>query len=496
MDTVDSLTLRELQAQLDLLAGALLGDLAGLLRPRLIVRQAQSAATDGKVWVRLPPEFLGVRLGEGMEIFTALLAHEVGHWLQPLDEVEAAERETGLNHSLVNLLLDIHDEALTASIFPLLGAPLAALRGLVAEKQRDTYESGLAGAASFLEAAAFNLLLGRYGVNRHVPFAIPHEMQASAHAERLGDLCAWAGRLLSYPSRGLPDYFRQLAEAFPDLCQPDLSGLPEDPLGGPTRVDGPGLAPLRRQLADLDGKADLPALVSEQTPSGQMPASAQALALSRQLRRRWQTLRAALSIPAPGRLNRLAAVRGEPLPYAMPVAARGKDAGRTQVVLLLDWSGSMAGAPWEAALKAAQAIALAVQACGGDVRLGLFAAELWHAPDFSVQPLFAAHLGPVTLLEADGDDTSFRWLPHVWQRFPRHRILLLTDGAGYIPGLVLPSQRERTCALLLKVRTNYPEDVAEIESDVSAIAARFVHVDRLDELASAWAALVPRHTLA
>jgi hypothetical protein len=128
--------LRELQTQLDLLAGMLLGSLAKILRPRLIVREGDTASTDGKVWIKLPLEFLGVKLGEQTEIFTALLGHEVGHWLQPLDQILEVEKKTGLNHDILNTILDVHNEALIVSIFPLLRGSLTTLRTLVEAKAR------------------------------------------------------------------------------------------------------------------------------------------------------------------------------------------------------------------------------------------------------------------------------------------------------------------------------------------------------------------------
>ena len=36
-----------------------------------------------------------------------LLAHELGHFLQPLAEVQQVEQETGAPHWLANILLDI-----------------------------------------------------------------------------------------------------------------------------------------------------------------------------------------------------------------------------------------------------------------------------------------------------------------------------------------------------------------------------------------------------
>jgi hypothetical protein len=253
---------------------------------------------------------------------------------------------------------------------------------------------------------------------------------------------------------------------------------------------------VRALLEDLKVDADgVPADVFEEKPSGRNPASAETLAVSRQLQKRWDVVRGCGVIMAPGRLNRLSAVRGDPMPFTMSAPIRGKQALQTKVVLIVDWSGSMGvneNAPWKAALQAAQAIALAIRSTGGDVRAAIFAEHLWHAPNFSADVLFAANLGSISLIEARGEDTNFSWLPHVWQLFPDYRVVLLTDGNGYSPKAILPSGRKRTSAVLLQVRKNLPTNVVQIEATIQSFASSFVHVDNLSELAAAWALLIPR----
>ena len=56
--------MNELQAVLNLISSALLGDLASFLSPRLVIAKDDTASTDGRTWIRLPEEFLGIRLGE------------------------------------------------------------------------------------------------------------------------------------------------------------------------------------------------------------------------------------------------------------------------------------------------------------------------------------------------------------------------------------------------------------------------------------------------
>ena len=127
------------------------------------------------------------------------------------------------------------------------------------------------------------------------------------------------------------------------------------------------------------------------------------------------------------------------------------------------------------------------------MRAALFAEHLWHAPDYSSELLFSRGLGFISLSEANGEDTDFSWIPQVWQTFPQHRVVLLTDGNGYPPKAILPSGRKRTSAVLLQVRTNLPINVGQIEATVQSFASSFVHVDSLRDLAAAWAMLSHQH---
>jgi hypothetical protein len=71
-------------------------------------------------------------------------------------------------------------------------------------------------------------------------------------------------------------------------------------------------------------------------------------------------------------------------------------------------------------------------------------------------------------------------------------VVLLTDGNGYSPKAILPSGRMRTSAVLLQVRRNLSQNVAQIEATIQSFTSSFVHVDNLRELAAAWALLIPR----
>jgi hypothetical protein len=491
--------MNELQTVLNLVSSALLGDLASFLSPRLIIAKDHTASTDGRTWIRLPEEFLGIRLGEQVHIFIGLLAHEVGHWLQPLKEISEVEKSTGLNHDIVNVILDVHLEHLVPIVFPLFASPLEAVRSLVAGKYQSDYEKQYKKAATLLEAADVALLFGRFCVDASQSFLPPYRFILSGRSkkekERLTSLAKRADAVKNYPRAELPAFLEKLAADFPELCQSGLSFGLGNPLDALTSGGG-GLTVILEALAGLKlDSSPASAEVIEKRLSGHNPPSAETLSLSRTLQRRWEVTRSSGVIMAPGRLNRLSAVRGDPMPFTLPASVSGKQAPQTKIVLVVDWSGSMSvnqNAPWNAALQAAQAIALAIGSTGDDVRAALFAEHLWHAPDYSSELLFSRSLGFISLSDANGEDTDFSWLPQVWQAFPRHRVLLLTDGNGYPPKAILPSGRKRTSAVLLQVRRNLPQNLEQIEATIASFASSFVHVDNLSELASTWALLIPR----
>ena len=203
---------------------------------------------------------------------------------------------------------------------------------------------------------------------------------------------------------------------------------------------------------------------------------------------------------APGCLDRMAALRDQPVPYSMQCqrSTRLKDSGVRRIVLAADWSVSMEGPPWLATLAAAQAITLALRSDGGDVRGLLFAGSAWHTADFDADALFFARAlgGGVDLGKAEGSTTRFGWLPEVWQRYPDHQVLVLTDGAGSLPAYIPESCRARTSALLIGLE-NYSDDQREdVRSIAEAIAGKVVEVRSLDDLAGIWATLIPRRQVA
>jgi len=102
----------------------------------------------------------------------------------------------------------------------------------------------------------------------------------------------------------------------------------------------------------------------------------------------------------------------------------------------------------------------------------------------------------VDLGKAEGSTTRFGWLPEVWQRYPDHQVLVLTDGAGSLPAYIPDSCRARTSALLIGLENYSDEQREDVRSIAEAIAGKVVEVPSLDDLAGVWATLIPRRQVA
>jgi hypothetical protein len=152
----------------------------------------------------------------------------------------------------------------------------------------------------------------------------------------------------------------------------------------------------------------------------------------------------------------------------------------------------MNGSRWRETIRAAQSVTLAIRHSGGDVRGAVFEGELIHDRDFSAEIFFSTEIGSMSLMCATGMETSFGWLPLVWQQFPQHRIVVLTDGNGLYPSVVPLACRKRTSAILLQVSS---VDKPMVQATVRRFAEKFVHVTQLDEIASAWAVVIPRRAM-
>ena len=156
----------------------------------------------------------------------------------------------------------------------------------------------------------------------------------------------------------------------------------------------------------------------------------------------------------------------------------GQEVPAPNVLIAVDVSSSMdANGKSKAAFIAAQALALAIQAVDGNVVGLLFDEEAGVAVNEDATPLFS----PRHAWRMD-DGTSFHFLNEAWRRWPHHRVLLITDGQGSVPG-VLPNDKARTSAIVIP-----NGDVATMEQ----IANRVIQLDDLTKLPSVLATLLPR----
>lgn len=409
----------------------------------------------------------------------------------------------------VNIVLDVHCEHQAGLIFPLFKHPIKAVRELVGNNMARRYRRAFRKAEDFVTAAMAALLYSRYCVHPNESFyvavigfqkgALAPRPKTAYDVERLNSLLNDVAGARDLCSSELPDYLSILADKYPELCcQP-----PELPLGDPLGGSANGMdeaIPGIVQLQVPDREATEPCHILEVSASGSVPPSPDVQALSRRLKNRWFTPVGVQRVMAPGRLDRMAALRGQPMPFSMQSQrpSRLKDPGIRRIVLAADWSVSMDGLPWYATLAAAQAITLALRSDGGDVRGLLFAGNAWRTVDFDAEALFFARAlgGTVDLGKANGSTTRFGWLPEVWQRYPDHQVLVLTDGAGSLPTYIPDSCRARTSALLIGLENYNDEQQEDIRTVAEAIAGKVVEARSLDDLAGVWATLIPRRQVA
>jgi hypothetical protein len=486
------ISLSEIQKMLDLVVSVLMGGIARFASPTVILSDEDTASTDGKAYVKLPLNFLGQPLIDQMENAVALLAHEVGHWLQPLSEIQEVEKHTGFNGDVSNLLLDIQLEENVVRIFPLFSSNLQGLREAIKRKSQQTYVKELKQAdkdGDFLSTAIHALLLGRFCGDTSESFTI---MLNHVSDERVMKFIQCANEFKSLRSSDLPLRIASLAKEYPELCQPPVNGNfgsihGLNPTSAVSSGNVEGLAEmLKSAVVIYDGFDNCNHNVG--ALKGRIAPEPDVLAASRSIQKRWEVPRSAGTMMGPGRLNRLAAVRGDPIPFEVP-GTRGRTQPRVKVVLIADFSSSMLGRRWQETRKAAQAVTIAVRNSGGDVRGAVFEGYLMHDKDFDAEVFFSRTIGGQDLSNANGISTSFGWLPLVWQTFPDYRIVLLTDGNGLSPTVIPAACRKRTSAILLQV-DNY--DRKQVEGTVCKFAEKFVHVNKLDELAAAWSLVIPR----
>lgn len=416
----------------------------------VISDEAETAATDGRVYICMPTSFHGVAVAENLSVAIGLLAHEISHFLQPLDAIEQVEETERIPHWLSNVAIDIQGESLVESIFPAFRQPLAAVRRTVQVDMQAGYSEAVAQASNFREAAGHLALYGRH-LKPLLPFypdALPPV--CPDQSQSLGFLQALDG-FRACPTEQLPQALTRMIQNFPELRTAPAPRFPDGMGDWPSFVKDVLLQVLRREaLGNLGGASGghvEEVQVLRSTSTAFLP---DAEALSRRLRPHFTGRQAVAEVVAPGRFQRRAAVR-EVIPFRLRLSGRTHPA--TKLVVCVDASGSMGGvspgsngsSKWHVAQLAAQALALAVQNTGGQVIGVIFGDYAWTtskdslalAPEFKEQ------------MQRTGGGTSFRFLSDIWRRYPEHHILVLTDGAGDVPDCVLPGDLVRTSALII-----------------------------------------------
>jgi hypothetical protein len=557
-------------------APALVNRAAGLIASLLFGRASRytglrvqlddgSPRTNGRT-VYLPRKFLGFDLLEEAWVGVALLAHEFGHWLQPLAEVQKAEKNTGLDHNTVNLLLDIQDDAMIEAAFPLFGAALKRLRKAAADQVNvnDLVQAAL-GDDPFARGYAA-LFCYRFGIDISGRFrwSSPDKWQAVQHA---------GAAFAELAPEQLPDELQGFAKAFPEFCRPSpasQSGSHDtaqqdggdqsdsDPQGGqangtgadesdspageqpneckpeseegdaegssaagsqsqagePPKSDdapksGQALGVAGSGAADECGKHDdggNDALILEPTQladelmqavrvyglpastdvikarlEGFIPPSRQVEAAAARIAPRWMN-RQVGSMMAPGRFDRMAALRQEPVPFSQPTG-KGKQKSPPRLVLAMDISASMNKPKWGKALTAGQVVQRAIESVSPEGFNGLeilFFTEDLHKPtNQGHKGLFSQWLDSLSMETLPYGGTSFAWLSGVWLEYPEHHVVVVTDGDGDYPPVVSDSCRKRTTVIAIDSGHETPWaahriDISSGADDLSALAAIIV----------------------
>ncbi len=219
----------EISQSLQSAAGTILAVLAPAASriARVAVRfreDADSASTDGNLVIRMPRAFAGAAIPDDAPVTLGLLAHELGHWVQPLDAITEIARSRGAPHWLANIAMDIHGESFVQSAFPALRGPLVATRKAVKQTMLARYRRDLADAVArrdFPDMALQAALIARFGWPARV-WTPPNRSELRA-PDRIHHFLLAMERFLAHhtPPDELPAAFASLLDDFPELTRPE-----------------------------------------------------------------------------------------------------------------------------------------------------------------------------------------------------------------------------------------------------------------------------------
>lgn len=420
---------------------------------------AVTASTNG-YFIKMPQEFCGYKLDKRtsngkirkaskmeMAVAKGLVLHELGHSLQPLRKIAKAERETGLHHNFVNLLLDVQLERMIIKLYPTEIKYLYAMRTAVRRKMMAGYKADFKTAQDFPMQAQIINLIGRFR-RKDRPYIATRSIESTVVTGKLRHYDVDTMRTPMDPLM-LPDQVRIIAADYPELCDPALD-LPAFPTMQATEFAD--------EQEDIDENSEHQVMldncvrrvmdildtvfikVKRGTPLKE------AIVLSAKLQMQLRKAESVKRITAPVNINRRQLASGLNYePWSMDISI-GKNIGR-KASILIDVSGSMgyeghSGSPLYQAFVAAQALTMAIEAQGGNVTGGQFGSYGVCDVDHSAAPLFS----PV-LVEARG--TSFKVLSDIWMAKPQDTIFVITDGDGYVPDVIKPADYERTHVICL-----------------------------------------------
>jgi hypothetical protein len=499
--------------QAELILSMLGANLPVLIRPHVVLKKADTASTDAKHYINMPPDYNGIPTMEPEFVWarTALLAHELSHWLQPCDEIEQVEKDTGLSHDFANVVMDIQGEALIASLLPYYNDHLTKLRRHTSLKNRKDYEVDArksVKADNFFGTIMSLAMLGRFVLYPASSFYEDYlsmsvrQLHGSLYpygknhkdASRVDSLLMRMNKARDIATIDLPEFLREIAKDYPELCTQEKAPFP-------IPQDGHGGIPIPSGLLDefKKHKPRRPHISFwEGDALGHRPASLEEGKRANAMQLHFSTPRGGLKIMAPGEFDRMAALAGSPMPWTMTIQ---DDAGKTamsDVLVAVDISGSMRGSfdgkdvnneKWDTAISAARSITLAVKSAGGDVRGLIFDDQVWYTKGYESKVFFATSVAGLSLLKPN-NMTSFEWLPYLWQKFPDHRVVIITDGGepSDLSGIhhIPKRQKARTSAIVI------PRGDAE---NMKRVAANVIEVRSLDLLAGAMTSVLPRRTM-
>ena len=490
--------------------GVLAPELARVVSISIRFGDFSTASTDGSVVINMPNAFGGHPIPENAQIALGLLAHELGHWVQPLEDISQIEKQERIPGWVSNILLDIHGESFIDALFPAMHGPLVVTRRAVYDAKLQKFKDALRdvwaraqeeGWTDELKAEAVNagMLIARFGSPQD-PYN-PQMISRRHVPDDVYDAIIWGKKFrakIASPNQ-LPNLLKRYIRKFSFLRSLESPGLSLTPGNGEDESDDQDIPwPVTSEKGPM-GKAvrqaaqkNMGNLRPENIDTfewkelfGPIPKRThpKAQRLARQIALHFRTPSGGITIAAPGRLNRLEMARGAPVPF--DVTLKGKASPAPRVALIMDASGSMFnnGANPDksaigASLIAAQALTLALLEIGADVKTAFFDRVARYRNDEALAFVTYDWVGRF------GGGTSFKFLQQAWREWGDHLFLVLTDGSGTNPDIILPRDRERTAAVYIGWRDGFFVPWAHKSVTISP--------NDLQKLGALFASLIPR----